>query len=77
MNFSYTTRDLAKFTALIIALGEAGYNTFTLSHMDHHHIETTATAEEFAVVRASINMPSSVDVEVSSVVIPDDLSSLG
>lgn len=75
-NTSYTTRSMEKALKLFTSLVMAGYQTQMTSLSGHVHLLTSADAAEFAVVRASIGIPSSMDAEVASVTIPDDLSSL-
>jgi hypothetical protein len=79
-NFQYVTRSIEKALKLFTSLIMGGYQTQLVSCNGHIHLETAATAEEFAVIRASIGIPSSMEAEIDTVVdsvtIPDDLSDL-
>lgn len=75
-NTQYQTRSMTKAMALFHALVMAGYQTQLLSCHGHIHMVTAADAAQFAAVRASIGIPSSIDKAVAAVEIPDDISSL-
>ncbi len=72
----YTTRNLTKAIKLFEALTLAGYQTGMISCTGHVHIRTAANAEQFAIIRATIGIPSSLDAEVAMVEIPNDISEI-
>lgn len=59
MAVQYVTRNRDKAMKLFVALTEAGFTSTVGYNQNQYGLVTVASEEEFAVARASINIPSS------------------